>query len=151
MLPFSLRELTSADAPSYFNLIDGNREYFAQFDNVPRDKYPSIESVVDMLAQPQKKRWGMFVGEQLIGAVNLKPTDDPSVGEVGYLTAEAFTGKGYTTQALKEVLQRIPGSFRSLIAVTDPANEASQRVLEKTGFVFSHTNGKGDPVYRLER
>jgi len=93
----------------------------------------------------------MFIGNQLIGSINLKPTDIPEVGEIGYLIAESFAGKGYTTDAVKKAVKEIPYIYKTLIAITDPANEASQRVLVKSGFVFSHKNEEGDHVYRLVR
>ena len=147
----TLRPLTEADATAYFALIDSNRDYFADFDNMPRDKYSTLESVREALVQPSKTRWGMFIGNQLIGSINFKPTDVPEVGEIGYLIAEAFAGKGHTTDAVRKAVKEISDNYKVLVAITNPANDASQRVLVKSGFVFSHKNEGGDQVYRLER
>lgn len=147
----TLRPLTEADAVAYFALIDSNREYFANFDNMSPDKYPTVESVREALAEPSKTRWGMFIGNQLIGSINLKPTDVPGVGEIGYIMAEAFARRGHTTDAVRKAVREIPGDYTALIATTNPANMASQRVLLKSGFVFTHDNEEGEHVYRLER
>lgn len=147
----TVQVLTDADTEKYFALIDSNRDYFGNFDNLPRDKYPTLESVHETLVQPSKTRWGIFIGSKLIGSINLMSTDVPEVGEIGYITAEAYAGQGYTTDAVRRVVKEIPRDYKSLIATINPANEASRRVLLKVGFVFNHTDEKGDSVYRLTR
>ncbi len=146
-----LRELSVKDAAAYFDLVQNNREYFSNFDNMSPDKYPTVESVEEALGQSEKKRWGMFEGNTLIGSVSLKPTDSPDVGEIGYLIAKGYAGRGYTTEAVKNVLNLIPDSYSALIAVTNPSNVGSERVLQKAGFVFTQTKEDGDSVYRLDR
>ncbi len=148
---FTMRELSVEDAAAYFDLIQNNREYFSNFDNMSPDKYPTVESVVGALAQSKKKRWGIFEGDALIGSVSIKPTDSPDVGEIGYLIAKDYSGRGYATEAVKNVLGLIPDSYSAVIAVTNPSNVGSERVLQKAGFVLSQTNDQGHSVYRLDR
>ena len=59
--------------------------------------------------------------------------------EIGYTFAASHWGKGYATEAVKGLCQY---AFEqdiddSIVAVTFPENAASQRVLEKAGFVRS--------------
>eukprot|EP01018_Ginkgo_biloba_P031032 Gb_00317 [translate_table: standard] len=59
-------------------------------------------------------------------------------GELGYVIATKYWGKGFTTQAVKLVLSKVFGEMKDLERVeglVDPENVASQRVLEKAGFV----------------
>jgi ribosomal-protein-alanine N-acetyltransferase len=56
---------------------------------------------------------------------------------VGYRVAEEVTGRGVATQALRDLCQRAADErgLDRLNAETSRANAASQRVLEKAGFV----------------
>lgn len=56
--------------------------------------------------------------------------------EVGYMIAPAYWGRGYAseiTAALTHYARQLAPDYR-LIAIVDPANQASRRVLEKNGF-----------------
>ena len=57
--------------------------------------------------------------------------------ELGYLLARKFWGKGLATEAAEACLNYGFGKlgFREIIALTDLENIASQRVLNKIGFV----------------
>jgi RimJ/RimL family protein N-acetyltransferase len=63
------------------------------------------------------------------------PEDDGSV-EIGYGIAESVRGQGLVTEAVEALvaLARAQGAS-SVVALTTPGNEASQRVLGRTGFV----------------
>jgi RimJ/RimL family protein N-acetyltransferase len=56
--------------------------------------------------------------------------------ELGYLLAQKAQGRGYATEAARGAMLYGFGKlgFREIIAMTDLANTASQRVLEKIGF-----------------
>jgi RimJ/RimL family protein N-acetyltransferase len=56
--------------------------------------------------------------------------------ELGYTLGRAWWGRGYATEAARACLEIAFGELGlpSLIAVVDPANPASTRVLEKLGF-----------------
>ena len=69
--------------------------------------------------------------------------------EIGYGINPEFWGKGYATEAVKAAVQwalRQPGVKR-VEAETDPDNKASQRVLEKTGFVPTGAYGEEGPRF----
>jgi RimJ/RimL family protein N-acetyltransferase len=73
----------------------------------------------------------------VIGEGSLRFDDHPGVGELGYWLGEPFHGKGHGTGAV-ELLTRVGfelcGAF-ALTARVKEGNEASIRVLNRTGFV----------------
>ena len=73
---------------------------------------------------------------ELIGDAGLSLLDGrgPEV-EVGYTLARAWWGKGYATEAAGALLTAGFDDFGldEIVAVADPANAASTRVLEKIG------------------
>jgi RimJ/RimL family protein N-acetyltransferase len=58
--------------------------------------------------------------------------------EIGYLFKRSTWGNGYATEATERLLQFAfeETSLEELVAVTDPENTASQRVLGKCGLVY---------------
>ena len=72
----------------------------------------------------------------IVGRFNLYDLAD-GAARVGYRVAERVAGHGVATSALRELCRRAAGDYglRTLSAETSGANVASQRVLEKAGFV----------------
>ena len=72
----------------------------------------------------------------IVGRFNLYDLAD-GVARVGYRISERIAGRGVATSALRELCRRAADDYglRTLSAETSDANVASQRVLEKTGFV----------------
>jgi len=69
--------------------------------------------------------------------------------EIGYGVLEEYQGRGYATKAVGAAVHwalQQPFVFR-VEAETDPANRASQRVLEKCGFLPSGTFGEEGPRF----
>ena len=65
--------------------------------------------------------------------------------EVGYWIAESFWGKGFATEAIKLLLEKINNSFPTIIRVYAEIfeyNKASMRVLEKNGFHLENIRKK---------
>jgi RimJ/RimL family protein N-acetyltransferase len=65
-------------------------------------------------------------------------------------------GQGYATEACKRLLQFAfeETLLQEVVAVTDPENKASQKVLEKSGMVFEGTRrayAAECPMFRLTR
>ena len=71
----------------------------------------------------------------MCGLVERDVLDSP---DLGYAFLERHSGKGYATEAAAAVLRHVREVMRlpKLAAITDPANLASQRVLQKLGFQF---------------
>ena len=69
--------------------------------------------------------------------------------EIGYGVLEEYQGRGYATKAVGSAVNwalQQPGVKR-VEAETDPANRASQRVIEKCGFLPSCTFGEEGPRF----
>ncbi len=86
-----------------------------------------------------------------IGGVGFKGVPD-AAGEVeiGYGICRSRQNQGLMTEALRQLceLARVKGA-RVLTAETDPSNRASQRVLEKNGFIRA-TEQRGSIWWRRE-
>jgi RimJ/RimL family protein N-acetyltransferase len=72
-----------------------------------------------------------------IGGIGFISAPEPDgSAEVGYGLAESARGSGFATEALEGVATwATDQGLRVLVALTTPDNLASQRVLERTGFV----------------
>src|SRR5262249_52654820 len=76
---------------------------------------------------------------QFVGLAGLKHLEDGPEIEGGYHLARAFWRRGYATEAARACLRY---GFEQLhlekiVAVVQPANVASQRVLEKSGLSYT--------------
>ena len=84
-----------------------------------------------------------------IGDLCFKGLDASGMVEIGYGILEEYQGQGYATEAVGAAvllaLQQ-PGVSR-VEAETEPGNQASQRVLEKCGFLPVGTVGEEGPRF----
>ena len=72
-----------------------------------------------------------------IGWISLRITDrSPRIGEVGYSLVMEARGLGYASEALQAVIDEAftAGELDEVQACIVPENEASRRVLDRTGF-----------------
>lgn len=98
------------------------------------EKYMSTEAI------PHPWYKAICVDGKAVGAIslNLGQGHARCRAEIGYVTAAHCWGKGIVTQAVKLA---VPAAFQDLPdlerieALVEPQNMASQRVLEKAGFV----------------
>ena len=72
---------------------------------------------------------------RLVGEAGLQYLEEGPDVEIGYTLARAAWGRGYATEAARAILRWGFAGLRlhRIVAVTDPANVASLRVLEKLG------------------
>ena len=130
-----LKMLTADNASDYFKLIDDNRRYFGNFNNLDQDKYQSVQEVENSLKSADKIRYGVYQGDNLVGTINLQNIAEQEGGvEIGYLVAEKYIGRNIATRALMKLMRYAKNNFRYLVADAHVDNIASQRVLEKAGF-----------------
>jgi RimJ/RimL family protein N-acetyltransferase len=74
-------------------------------------------------------------GEAIGGVGFLSGADEDGIAEIGYGFAESVRGQGLATEAVAAVLGWVAGSGVAAVeALTEPANTASHRVLERCGF-----------------
>ncbi|NIJ47622.1 GNAT family N-acetyltransferase [Rhizomicrobium electricum] len=82
--------------------------------------------------------WLILDGNEAVGLISLKaPADRGGTVEIGYGIAASRWGRGHATGALALALKEIARDpqIRKVTAETATANLASQRVLQKNGFV----------------
>ncbi|XP_042500457.1 uncharacterized N-acetyltransferase p20-like [Macadamia integrifolia] len=78
--------------------------------------------------------------DRSVGLISVRPAsgDDRCRAEIGYGLAVDYWGQGITTIAVKMALPIVFKEMPYLLriqALVDPENKASQRVLEKVGFI----------------
>ena len=84
-----------------------------------------------------------------IGDLSFKGLNADGSVEIGYGISEINQGNGYATEAVNAAVTwalKQPGVFR-VEAETEPDNRASQRVLEKCGFIPSGIIGEEGPRF----
>lgn len=112
----------------------------------------------------QHFEFAILLGERHIGGISVYIDENfPDEGELGWLLLGEYHGKGYATEAalaLKEFAFDTLG-LRKIYAHCDARNDASRRVMEKTGMTLESDDGlrydkeSGEQVkelkYSLER
>ena len=135
---------------------DGSLEKELNINWQPRDIHPDLRESLQKTLSPEMEDhqnfhfftlWTMISKEYncMIGDLCFKgePCENGSV-EIGYGIYPAFERKGYITEAVEVLcLWAMNQKYvRSVRAETLPDNIASQRVLQKNGFVFlGNSNG----------
>jgi [ribosomal protein S5]-alanine N-acetyltransferase len=84
--------------------------------------------------------WGVYLKEindfiGFMGIYRIQPENFRA--EIGYMVLPQYSGKGFTTEAIKAILTYAFDvlQFHSIEGVIAPENIASERVLQKNGFV----------------
>jgi ribosomal-protein-alanine N-acetyltransferase len=138
-----LRELVPADAEALYALRNDERV----MRHIGRPRASSLADADELITRIAADRvanagitWGLALKgsdrlEGTIGYYRLQLAHHR--GEVGYLLAPERWGQGYMGEALEAVVDhgfRLL-RFHSIEAVTDPGNEASNRLLARHGFI----------------
>lgn len=106
------------------------------------DTYTSREQALDYIkniAIPHPWSKVICISNRPIGAISVTPNsgNDKCRAELGYVLGRCYWGKGIMTRAVKTVASAIFDEWpylERLEATVDINNQASQRVLEKSGF-----------------
>jgi RimJ/RimL family protein N-acetyltransferase len=92
------------------------------------------------VADPSVPGWFQYAVEHraegvLIGDIGVRLEDNLMQAEIGYTFAPSFQGKGYATEAVRMVLDRLFATgIHRVSAGCDARNTASARLLERLGF-----------------
>ena len=119
------------------SLDDDNRRF------VPDEVFETLDEAreaVEFLMSRYRGDEGPFVypillkNKEHIGHIQASPTDDG--WEIGYHIGKAYTGKGYSTEAVKAFLPEIMEALKisNIYGICLYENVASKRVLIKCGF-----------------
>lgn len=154
-----LQRLRADHAPSLLAFELANRAYFAASISDRGDEFfeQFTDGISAMLAE-QEAGVGAFyvlVGEDgsVLGRFNLYDLEDGTAA-VGYRVAQQVAGRGVATASVLELCQLAADQhgLRTLRAETNHENVASQKVLEKAGFVaVGPANPGGRPGTRYQR
>ena len=92
-----------------------------------------------------KSRDGIHIGE-----LSFKGLGSDGSVEIGYGISEEFQGKGFAAEAVDAAVNWALGQpdVKCVEAETEPDNRASQRVLEKCGFIPTGVIGEEGPRFR---
>ncbi|XP_062213331.1 uncharacterized protein LOC133914213 [Phragmites australis] len=135
-----------------FTLSDADAEAFMSWASDPRvvrfqrrDAYTSLDEARRYIADhvlPHPWYRAICLGGLPVGSISVKPApvEDGRLfrASVGYRIAHAHWGRGVATHALRAAVEAVFAAWPWLLrleAVADVENQASQRVLEKAGFV----------------
>ena len=139
----TLRRITLTDIPFVFS-VRSDAEIMKYIDKPlaksEADVMPLFEQMETALAANLGISWILVLKEtaQPVGQIGFWRIDrENHRAEVGYILSKAFFGKGLGSEALKLALTYgfTTLKFHSIEANVNPENLASNRILEKQGFV----------------
>ncbi|MGL5058941.1 MAG: GNAT family N-acetyltransferase [Microcoleus sp.] len=145
-----LRQFTSNDLDELY-AIYSNSEVMKYITQGVRNREQTAADLLEIIADWEKHGFGLWAildreTNRLIGDGGLRFLGNTPDVEVGYLLAKAYWGKGLATEiaaaSIKygfEVLH-----LDKIVAVADPENIASRRVMEKVGMKYQHNFDCGD-------
>jgi len=145
-----LRPLTLADADTAFHGWTGDPEVAKYVSWLP---HHSIDDTIEWLKEIEWKQdgggniipndnyiWGFVLKEtgELFGSGGLIWEEDWQIFQVGYNIIKTHWNRGYTTEAMKAILQFAAAhlGIRKVSGGHAKENLASAKVIEKLGFVY---------------
>ncbi len=144
-----LRPLQMEDAAELLELRLRNHDFLQPFEPIRPASHFTLEGQQEQIAQAQRDfanqaafAFGVFLpdNDRMIGRVALSNVARGAWqnATLGYFLDKEFNGKGYTTQAVKLVLQFAftEAQLHRVQAGVMPHNLGSIRVLEKSGFRY---------------
>jgi ribosomal-protein-alanine N-acetyltransferase len=146
-----LQRLRADHADAVLAFERQNRAWFARSISDRGDDFFEryAEKHAARLAEQERGEGAYFVlvdeDGSVLGRFNLV-LDEPGRAELGYRMAEQATGRGLATRSVREVCGLAGSTYgaREVVAATSRRNLASQRVLQKAGFVVTGPADPGD-------
>lgn len=137
-----LRKINESDIKDLF-MMRSNPDIMRYIPRPLAQKEEDVLELIDRVNEGIKKNesinWAMALKEndQLIGTIGyVRSKPEHHRAEVGYMLNSSFHSKGYTFEALNEVIEYgfIQMKLHSIEAIIDPRNKASERLLHKCNF-----------------
>jgi RimJ/RimL family protein N-acetyltransferase len=132
-----LRDLTADDSDAYYELVNRNRDHLRRHGDYARESNATRDSVIAYFADPSDHniRFGIWLGSELIGQVDLNPVDPPHY-TIGYWLSGDRTGHGHLTRACRAAIRygRDALSATDIFAGVTHGNDESVAVLRRLGF-----------------
>ncbi|WP_265455938.1 GNAT family N-acetyltransferase [Enterococcus sp. HY326] len=140
--------LTSEKFPELLEFEEENRNFFRQHipdrgdDYFLPEEFQGRNEALLMEQANQQSFFYLIVNEagQVIGRINLTDCNwQQQSAELGYRIGEGSLGKGMATQAVDLIsIEAQTLGLKKILAYTTNNNLASQKVLTKSGFQFTH-------------
>ncbi len=124
-----------------------NREFFQEFSPISPEEYYTVDHHLEAIRRNQQEResdkkysFVVCLGDNgtVIGTVGLSFVVRGPLQScmIGYSLDRAYNGKGYMTEAVKQVVRYAfeELKFHRIVGEASPRNTGSIRVLEKAGF-----------------
>lgn len=144
---FFLKKISHHDATTLFKVVQSNMEYFSKFDFIA-PQFDSLENThykIDILLDRELNGTGVsylvYEQDRLLGQFTLNRINwEKSWATIGYWLCKDAGGKGIAFSALSCLVEYCMEllKLKKLIATTAVSNLASQRLLEKVGFIQSN-------------
>lgn len=156
-----IRQFQEDDFEEYFSL-ESDPEVMKYISGKPRTRLEAKERFTEQCKQyPQDPGFGVWAvclkaEPFLIGTCNLNFIPDTAIRHIGYKLRVEQQGKGFATELSVGLLQygfKVCG-LSELSAVCNPANKASEKVMQKTGLEYVGQKiflGTECLHYRIER
>jgi ribosomal-protein-alanine N-acetyltransferase len=130
-----------ADADELAGIYRTNRDFLRPFEPTRPEDFFTAEVQRERIERIGDDRWRWAIEDEgrIVGVISLGDVlrESLQLANVGYFVAQAFNGRGLATRAVADVVRFAFGEagLHRLEAGTLPDNHASQRVLEKNGFM----------------
>ena len=135
---------TDSDFADYYKLV-GNADVMKMITGRPLSKNETQERLEKMMnINKEHPKIGHFkvslrFGGDFVGHSKLEMTKK-NEAEIGYVLMPEYWGKGYGSEIAKTLvnLARQVDEIHNLMAIIDPENIASKKILEKQGFFWDY-------------
>jgi ribosomal-protein-alanine N-acetyltransferase len=143
-----IRPLEPGDADELAAIYRTNRDFLRPFEPTRAEEFFTPEFQRRRIEQAGDDHWRWAIEDEgrIVGMITLAEVirESLQLANIGYFVSEEFNGRGLATRAVADVVGFAFGAagLHRLEAGTLPDNRASQRVLEKNGFVrYGHARG----------
>ena len=133
----NLRIMEKEDLPVYSEWVN-NPDFYGEYDYLDQKSRSEIEKRFE--SYPPEKRKFLIQKKDGTRIGGIESEKHPAYGgylEIGFTVVPEERGKGYCSEAVKIMVDYLflSNSLSRIQALTDTRNLASQRVLEKAGFM----------------
>jgi|GEM_PF-5338723 len=144
-----LRLLTHDDEAEEYRLLMDNYDYFSKWifwlneSFTQKHLHDDLEDTLQKYAKQEIYLMGVYVDDELVGAVDVRDIVPGESAEVGYFIAEKFTGRGLASTCTLKLIEYVRDKHHVpyFYLHTFVDNAASSRVAEKMGFAYERTVG----------
>jgi len=153
-----VRQFNMNDADAFY-LINSNENVMRYIRPVKTRQQSDIfleENILHYSKNAQTGRWAVQEtgSGNIIGMFSLLPVEgNPGKLHIGYALLPAYWGKGYATTLLKQGVKFFFNHYdeTTLYAITRNENVASEKVLQKCGFIKMKSFGENENLWALSK